>query len=100
MNDAGMMTSFECSSCPNHAQHIHDRRVLHRDVKTQNVFVGGDGALRLGDFGISRALGSTAELAMTAVGTPYYLSPEICRGRPYVAPQLTARNSFLARHSK
>ena len=39
--------------------------------------------LKLGDFGISKRLNNTAELAKTAIGTPYYLSPEICRQKRY-----------------
>ena len=37
----------------------------------------------LGDFGIARVLKSTGELAKTMIGTPYYLSPEICENKPY-----------------
>ena len=39
--------------------------------------------VKLGDFGIARVLNSTAELARTACGTPYYMSPEICDNKPY-----------------
>jgi NIMA (never in mitosis gene a)-related kinase len=39
--------------------------------------------IKLGDFGIARVLKSTSELAKTAIGTPYYLSPEICENKPY-----------------
>lgn len=41
--------------------------------------------LKLGDFGIARVLDSSVDLAKTACGTPYYLSPEICKGKPYNA---------------
>jgi serine/threonine protein kinase len=54
-----------------------------RDLKTQNIFVSAGGLLKLGDFGVSKVLSSTAALATTAVGTPYYLSPEICLNRRY-----------------
>ncbi|XP_073518722.1 serine/threonine-protein kinase Nek5-like isoform X2 [Phyllobates terribilis] len=65
-------------------KHIHDRKVLHRDIKAQNIFLTNNGTLaKLGDFGIARMLNSTMELARTCVGTPYYLSPEICENRPY-----------------
>ena len=37
----------------------------------------------MGDFGIARALDSSADMARTCIGTPYYLSPEICEGKPY-----------------
>ncbi|XP_009980405.1 PREDICTED: serine/threonine-protein kinase Nek1 [Tauraco erythrolophus] len=64
-------------------KHIHDRKILHRDIKSQNIFLTKDGTIQLGDFGIARVLNSTAELARTCTGTPYYLSPEICQNRPY-----------------
>uniref|UniRef100_A0A9J8DBQ8 non-specific serine/threonine protein kinase n=1 Tax=Cyprinus carpio carpio TaxID=630221 RepID=A0A9J8DBQ8_CYPCA len=65
-------------------KHIHDRKVLHRDIKAQNIFLTQGGQkVKLGDFGIARMLNSTVELARTCVGTPYYLSPEICENRPY-----------------
>ncbi|XP_078513394.1 serine/threonine-protein kinase Nek5 [Lissotriton helveticus] len=65
-------------------KHIHDRKVLHRDIKAQNIFLSNNGLLaKLGDFGIARVLNNTMELARTCVGTPYYLSPEICENRPY-----------------
>ncbi|KFP80625.1 Serine/threonine-protein kinase Nek5, partial [Acanthisitta chloris] len=65
-------------------KHIHDKKILHRDVKTQNIFLCNNGKVaKLGDFGIARQLNSTMEFAHTCVGTPYYLSPEICENRPY-----------------
>ncbi|KAM9203399.1 serine/threonine-protein kinase Nek5 [Mergus octosetaceus] len=65
-------------------KHIHDRKILHRDVKAQNIFLSNNGRIaKLGDFGIARQLTNTMEFAYTCVGTPYYLSPEICENRPY-----------------
>ncbi|XP_043401903.1 serine/threonine-protein kinase Nek1 isoform X12 [Chelonia mydas] len=64
-------------------KHVHDRKILHRDIKSQNIFLTKDGTIQLGDFGIARVLNSTVELARTCIGTPYYLSPEICRNKPY-----------------
>jgi NIMA (never in mitosis gene a)-related kinase len=64
-------------------KHVHDRKILHRDIKTQNIFMSAGGLLKLGDFGVSKILNSTWQLAATAVGTPYYLSPEICQNRRY-----------------
>ncbi|XP_038255192.1 serine/threonine-protein kinase Nek1 isoform X8 [Dermochelys coriacea] len=64
-------------------KHVHDRKILHRDIKSQNIFLTKDGTIQLGDFGIARVLNSTVELARTCIGTPYYLSPEICQNKPY-----------------
>ncbi|XP_012578627.1 PREDICTED: serine/threonine-protein kinase Nek5 [Condylura cristata] len=65
-------------------KHIHDRKILHRDIKAQNIFLSKNGMIaKLGDFGIARVLNNSMELARTCVGTPYYLSPEICQNQPY-----------------
>jgi NIMA (never in mitosis gene a)-related kinase len=63
--------------------YCHKKRVLHRDLKLGNIFLTHEGLVKLGDFGIARVLKNTLELARTQVGTPYYLSPEICEGKPY-----------------
>ena len=64
--------------------YIHSRKILHRDLKTQNVFLNADtGVLRLGDFGLARVLDRSHELATTVTGTPYYMSPEALSNEPY-----------------
>lgn len=62
---------------------IHGRNILHRDLKTQNVFLDRNWQVKLGDFGIAKVLRSTTAKANTIVGTPYYLSPELCEDKPY-----------------
>ena len=42
-----------------------------------------NGSIKIGDFGIARVLQHTYDCAQTAIGTPYYLSPEICQEKPY-----------------
>lgn len=64
-------------------KHVHEMKVLHRDLKTQNIFLMASGHVKLGDFGIARVLDATKDYAKTMVGTPYYLSPEIIEDRPY-----------------
>ncbi|EHB13092.1 Serine/threonine-protein kinase Nek5 [Heterocephalus glaber] len=65
-------------------KYIHDRKILHRDVKAQNIFLCKNGMIaKLGDFGVARVLNNSMELARTCIGTPYYLSPEICQNQPY-----------------
>ena len=56
---------------------------MHRDLKSQNIFLTKKGIIKLGDFGIARVLSETKSKAKTVVGTPYYLSPEIIQSQPY-----------------
>lgn len=63
----------------------HDKGVVHRDIKPGNLMVNSRGAIKIADFGIalvtqdfSKKLTSTGEF----VGTPGYLSPEVCLGKP------------------
>ncbi len=67
---------------------IHEKKpsILHRDVKPENVFLTyGGSCVKLGDFGFTRTLANTMELALTRCGTPYYLSPEHCMNKAYNA---------------
>ena len=68
--------------------HIHSQRILHRDFKSANVFLAEESRtlgyrLQIGDLGVARVLGSQSNFAKTIVGTPYYLSPELCEDQPY-----------------
>ena len=69
--------------CANKHNRVPHHPPPARDIKTQNVFMSAGGLLKLGDFGVSKVLSSTSALAATAVGTPFYLSPEICQNRRY-----------------
>mmetsp|Transcript_2489 Transcript_2489/g.3616 ORF Transcript_2489/g.3616 Transcript_2489/m.3616 type:complete len:246 (-) Transcript_2489:10-747(-) len=64
-------------------KHVHERSILHRDLKTQNIFVTSKSTIKLGDFGIAKVLTSKTAFAKTMIGTPYYLSPELCEDQPY-----------------
>lgn len=64
-------------------KHMHDRRLLHRDIKSQNVFLTRTHVVKLGDFGITTVLQNTVAMASTMCGTPCYFSPELCQGQPY-----------------
>ncbi|KOS20755.1 G2-specific protein kinase nim-1 [Escovopsis weberi] len=56
--------------------------ILHRDLKPENVFLGEDNSVKLGDFGLSKMIKSQ-DFASTYVGTPFYMSPEICAAEKY-----------------
>lgn len=64
-------------------RYIHRQRILHRDLKTSNIFLCEGNVVKLGDFGIARVLDNTLEQAKTVVGTPYYMSPEVCENKAY-----------------
>eukprot|EP00051_Salpingoeca_urceolata_P019713 m.290903 g.290903 ORF g.290903 m.290903 type:complete len:794 (+) comp19472_c0_seq11:35-2416(+) len=64
-------------------QHVHAQNILHRDLKTQNIMLDKhQKVVKIGDFGISKVLSSKSK-ANTVVGTPCYISPELCEGKPY-----------------
>merc|ERR1719421_2862601 len=64
-------------------RHLHGQAVVHRDLKSSNIFLcERRRRVRIGDFGISRVLESTA-FATSCVGTPAYMSPELMRNEQY-----------------
>lgn len=63
--------------------HLHRQRIIHRDVKTSNIFVTADRTLKLGDFGFAKALQAQQDALVSRVGSPFYMSPEICKNQPY-----------------
>ena len=70
--------------------YMHKNHVMHRDIKAANVFLHNTGTeffqmdiVKLGDFGIAKVLEKTMDKANTVAGTPYYMSPEICKDQPY-----------------
>eukprot|EP01083_Nonionella_stella_P067052 177075_1 len=63
-------------------KHLHDQRILHRDIKPKNIFLDAFGNIKIGDLGLGRILDDRSQTA-SYVGTPLYMSPEICSGDPY-----------------
>uniref|UniRef100_A0A1B6CMC9 non-specific serine/threonine protein kinase n=1 Tax=Clastoptera arizonana TaxID=38151 RepID=A0A1B6CMC9_9HEMI len=62
---------------------LSDVTVLHRDIKPANVFLDKFGNVKLGDFGLARILHGKDDCSETVVGTPFYMSPEIIKGKKY-----------------
>ncbi|XP_042226074.1 ankyrin-1-like isoform X2 [Homarus americanus] len=65
-------------------KYIHGRKILHRDLKPQNIFLADTGSVKLGDFGLARVLEDSSR-ALTCLGSPAYMSPEVIRGEAYDA---------------
>lgn len=64
-------------------QHAHDRGIVHRDVKPQNMMVLPDGTIKVTDFGIARfARSEQKTITDKAIGSVHYISPEQARGEP------------------
>eukprot|EP01017_Pseudomicrothorax_dubius_P025939 TRINITY_DN2852_c0_g1_i10.p1 TRINITY_DN2852_c0_g1~~TRINITY_DN2852_c0_g1_i10.p1 ORF type:complete len:557 (-),score=123.35 TRINITY_DN2852_c0_g1_i10:193-1863(-) len=62
---------------------IHSRRVLHRDISLTNIFLTAKGTIKIGNFGVAKALDHTNQAAISLVGAPHHFSPEQCQSKPY-----------------
>lgn len=70
--------------------YLHRKKILHRDLKSANVFLTKDSdsckpsySVKIGDLGVAKLMDTSTAFANTIVGTPYYLSPELCADMPY-----------------
>jgi serine/threonine protein kinase len=66
--------------------YAHERRIVHRDVKPENILIARSGALKVTDFGIAKLTSSVTVTRDRVVGTPEYLSPEQARGAQEIEP--------------
>jgi len=64
-------------------QYLHSNGILHRDIKAANIFIDAEGCLKIGDFGISKILRPGSMQAHAQIGSPYYVSPEMWKKKPY-----------------
>ena len=60
---------------------LHDLKILHRDLKSANIFLFSDGSAKIGDLNVSKVV--CKGLGYTQTGTPYYASPEVWKDQPY-----------------
>eukprot|EP01089_Gocevia_fonbrunei_P002628 TRINITY_DN1254_c0_g1_i4.p1 TRINITY_DN1254_c0_g1~~TRINITY_DN1254_c0_g1_i4.p1 ORF type:complete len:528 (+),score=87.56 TRINITY_DN1254_c0_g1_i4:79-1584(+) len=64
-------------------KYIHRMHRIHRDIKSDNLLVGGDGKIKLADFGYAAQLTQQKSVRQTLVGTPYWMAPEVCNMAQY-----------------
>ena len=67
-------------------KYCHERGILHRDLKSESIFLTSKNFVKLGNFGVSKILAHAMKKAQTLIGLPYYHSPEIIRGEKYSFP--------------
>ena len=63
--------------------YLHTNRVIHRDMKPQNVLVGANKVVKLCDFGFARSIRSQSMVMTSIKGTPLYMAPELVQEQPY-----------------
>ncbi len=62
--------------------HAHEKGIIHRDIKPQNIMIGLDGRIKVADFGIAYLESALGESKDTGLGSVHYISPEQARGLP------------------
>ena len=62
---------------------MHSQRKIHRDIKTDNILLKSDGYVKLADFGYAAQLINESDSRKSIVGTPYWMAPELIRGKAY-----------------
>lgn len=62
---------------------IHSARIMHRDIKAMNVFIGDGNKPHVGDFGVSKVSEPGDKDKGSLIGTIFYMAPEVCDRKPY-----------------
>lgn len=63
--------------------YLHSNRIIHRDMKPQNILIGSGGVIKLCDFGFARAMSQSTMVLTSIKGTPLYMAPELVQDQPY-----------------
>lgn len=63
--------------------YLHTNRIIHRDMKPQNILIGSGGQVKLCDFGFARAMSCSTLMVTSIKGTPLYMAPEVVQEKPY-----------------
>lgn len=63
--------------------YLHSNRIIHRDMKPQNILIGSGGVIKLCDFGFARAMSQSTVVLTSIKGTPLYMAPELVQDQPY-----------------
>ena len=63
--------------------YLHSNRVIHRDMKPQNILIGSNNVIKLCDFGFARAMSNKTMVLNSVKGTPLYMAPELVQEQPY-----------------
>ncbi|OMJ77152.1 hypothetical protein SteCoe_23335 [Stentor coeruleus] len=69
------------NQCAQALQSLHSNKILHRDLKSANIFLTANKIVKLGDLNVSKVV--KGGMAYTQTGTPYYASPEVWKDQPY-----------------
>ncbi|CAG8534229.1 556_t:CDS:10 [Acaulospora morrowiae] len=63
--------------------YLHELRIIHRDVRSDNILINSRGDIKLADFGYSVQLTEKESHRKSIIGTPYWMAPEVIKGQPY-----------------